>query len=57
MNPSEVTTAFNQPKRKERPVEDNKLRSEEVAHAVISALKMDERGFIPELTIWATNPF
>ena len=57
VNPSEVTTAFNQPERVERAEVDNKLRSEEIAHAIVSALTMDDRGFIPEVTIHATNPF
>lgn len=57
INPSEVTTAFNNPNRIERPEELKKLRPVEIAHAIVSALEMDDRGFIPELTIWATNPF
>ncbi|MGD8305366.1 MAG: SDR family oxidoreductase [Ignavibacteria bacterium] len=57
VNPSEVTTAFGHPQRIERDEIPNKLRSEEIAHTVISTLKMDDRGFIPEVTIWATNPF
>ncbi|WBM73629.1 SDR family oxidoreductase [Saprospira grandis] len=57
VNPSEVTTAFNQKDRVERTEEAKKLRSQEIAHAIASALEMDDRGFIPELTVWATNPF
>lgn len=57
VNPSEVTTAFNQPGRKERDEVANKLRSEEIAHAIIGALEMDDRGYIPELSVHATNPF
>ena len=57
INPSEVTTAFADDNRKERPEELKKLRSEEIAHAIVGALQMDNRGFIPELTVWATNPF
>ncbi|MCC5931760.1 MAG: SDR family oxidoreductase [Cyclobacteriaceae bacterium] len=57
INPSEVTTAFAQADRHERPEQDNKLRSEEVAHAIKSVLTMDDRGFVPELTIFATNPW
>ena len=57
VNPSEVTTAFNQPNRKERDEVANKLRAEEIAHAIVSALEMDDRGFIPEVTVHATNPF
>lgn len=57
VNPSEVTTAFAQESRNERAEVDNKLRGKEIADAIIGALKMDDRGFIPELTVWATNPF
>ena len=57
INPSEVTTAFNNKSRVERSEEKNKLRPRDVAHAIVSAIAMDNRGFIPELDIWATNPF
>jgi len=33
-----------------------KLRGEDIAHAVKSALEMDDRGFTIELTVFATNP-
>ncbi len=57
INPSEVTTAFNQTDRIERPDEANKLTPMEIAQPILSALEMDDRGFIPEVSIWATNPF
>ena len=57
INPSEVTTAFGNPDRVEREVLSNKLDSRQIAHSIISTLEMDNKGFIPELTIWATNPF
>lgn len=57
INPSEVTTAFNNENRIERAEIPNKLRAIDIAHSIVSALEMDDRGFIPELTIWATNPF
>ncbi len=57
INPSEVITAFGNPERKERDEVPNKLRSIEIAHTIVSTLEMDDRGFIPEVTIWATNPF
>jgi 3-oxoacyl-[acyl-carrier protein] reductase len=57
VNPSEVLTDFyataGLPQNKENPT---KLRGEDIAHAVKSALEMDERGFTPELTVFATNP-
>ena len=57
INPSEVTTAFGSQDRIEREEVDNKLSSKEIAHAITSALEMDNRGFINELNVWATNPF
>lgn len=56
VNPSEVPTAFNQDSREERPHENGKLTPQEIAHSIVSMLSMDDRGFIPELTVWATNP-
>jgi 3-oxoacyl-[acyl-carrier protein] reductase len=57
INPSEVTTAFNNKKRLERENEPKKLTPDEIAHSIISAIRMDDRGFIPEVNVWATNPF
>ncbi len=57
VNPSEVPTAFGDPERLERPIEDKKLTPKEIADVVIAALEMDRRGFIPELSVFATNPF
>jgi len=57
INPSEVLTAFDQQDRTEKPEVANKLRGIEIAHTIVSTLEMDDRGFIPEVTIWATNPF
>jgi 3-oxoacyl-[acyl-carrier protein] reductase len=57
VNPSEVITAFGNDQGKERKEVPNKLRSIEIAHTIVSTLEMDDRGFIPEVTVWATNPF
>jgi 3-oxoacyl-[acyl-carrier protein] reductase len=57
VNPSEVATAFANAERREKEAAPNKLSSYEVAHAIKSVLEMDDRGFIPELAIWATNPW
>jgi len=57
VNPSEVTTAFGNPERVEREDVDNKLTPKEISHSIVSAIEMDDRGFINELNIWATNPF
>jgi 3-oxoacyl-[acyl-carrier protein] reductase len=57
VNPSEVLTAFGDDEGKERKEVSNKLRGIEIAHTIVSVLEMDDRGFIPEVTVWATNPF
>lgn len=57
MNPSEVTTAFGSKDGIERAEVANKLRSEEIAHQICAVLEMDNRGFVPEVTVWATNPW
>lgn len=56
INPSEVQTGFggSDP---ERPMLPHKLVAEDIAHTVIAALEMNDRGFIPELTVFATNPW
>ena len=56
LNPSEVITEFAQ--RAGHAQEDNpsKLRGADIAHAVVAMLAMEDRGFIPELSVWATNP-
>ncbi len=56
INPSEVPTAFGSKDRTERPEVERKLTPVEIAHAIKSVLEMDDRGFVPELAIWATNP-
>ena len=57
INPSEVTTAFADTSREERNEESNKLGSEDIAQSIISVVEMRDKGFIPEVTVWATNPF
>ncbi|NQX98472.1 MAG: SDR family oxidoreductase [Flavobacteriales bacterium] len=57
VNPSEVTTAFAVEDRVERDEENKKLGTEEIAHTIIATLEMRDKGFIPEVTVWATNPF
>ena len=57
INPSEVTTAFGKTDGISRDEVSNKLRPKEIADVVVSHLKMDDRGFVPEVTIWATNPW
>jgi 3-oxoacyl-[acyl-carrier protein] reductase len=57
VNPSEVPTAFGEKNRIEKPLHDKKITSAEIAHTVVSTLSMDNRGMIPEVTVWATNPW
>ena len=57
VNPSEVTTAFFADSRKERDEEVNKLGSADIAQTILSVVEMRDKGFVPEVTVWATNPF
>ena len=57
VNPSEVMTNFAAKAGVEREPSDKKLRAEEIARAILGALKVDSRGFIPEFSVFATNPF
>ena len=57
VNPSEVPTAFNESNRVEKKEEAKKLSAKEIADSIVAVLSMDNRGFIPELAVWATNPF
>jgi 3-oxoacyl-[acyl-carrier protein] reductase len=56
VNPSEVITEF--ASRAGIPQKDNasKLRGADIAYMIKAALEMEDRGFIPELTVFATNP-
>ena len=56
INPSEVLTNFATVTGREQAWSNKKLQAEDIAHAIKSALEMDDRGFITELTVWATNP-
>jgi len=57
VNPSEVTTAFANEERKEKATDAKKLDPTDIAHTIISVIEMANKGFIPEVTVWATNPF
>jgi len=57
VNPSEVMTEFAAKAGEERARSEKKLRPEEIADAIIGALKIDHRGFVPEFSVFATNPF
>ena len=57
VNPSEVMTNFAEKAGVDREISDKKLRPQEIAVAIVGALKVDSRGFIPEFSVFATNPF
>lgn len=57
VNPSEVMTSFAAKAGVERERSDKKLTPREIATAVVGALKVDARGFVPEFSVFATNPF
>jgi 3-oxoacyl-[acyl-carrier protein] reductase len=56
VNPSEVITEFAAAAgfpQKENPT---KLRGEDIARMIKAVLEMEDRGFTPELSVFATNP-
>jgi 3-oxoacyl-[acyl-carrier protein] reductase len=57
INPSEVLTEFRansgRPGQAENPT---KLHADDIAQVIASMLALDDRGFITETTVWATNP-
>jgi 3-oxoacyl-[acyl-carrier protein] reductase len=57
VNPSEVQTGFFA--KVDRPQESSpkKLRPREIADAVVGVLEIDDRGFVPEFAVFATNPW
>ena len=57
VNPSEVMTDFASKAGVEREASEKKLRPQEIADAIMGALKVDSRGFVPEFSVFATNPF
>jgi 3-oxoacyl-[acyl-carrier protein] reductase len=57
VNPSEVQTPFFAKLGREQVPSPKKLRPDEIASAVVGALEIDDRGFIPEFSVFATNPF
>jgi 3-oxoacyl-[acyl-carrier protein] reductase len=56
VNPSEVLTNFAATAGFPQKENDTKLRSEDIAHIIKVMLETDDRGFIPELSVFATNP-
>jgi 3-oxoacyl-[acyl-carrier protein] reductase len=57
INPSEVITDFFRRAGGEQKFSDRKLQPEDIATAIVDGLEMGDRAFIPELAVFATNPF
>jgi 3-oxoacyl-[acyl-carrier protein] reductase len=57
VNPSEVQTPFFAKLGRTQELSEKKLRPSEIADAIVGALEIDDRGFIPEFSVFATNPF
>ncbi|MEO8379740.1 MAG: SDR family oxidoreductase [Acidobacteriota bacterium] len=57
INPSEVQTEFVVASgRPPRPASERKLQASDIAQVIVSMLELPDRGFIPETSVWATNP-
>lgn len=56
-NPSEVITDFSRRAGGAQQPSPKKLIPEDIADAIAGALVTDPRGFIPEFSVFATNPF
>jgi 3-oxoacyl-[acyl-carrier protein] reductase len=57
VNPSEVQTGFFGKVGRTQDASPKKLRPQEIADAIVGVLEIDDRGFVPELSVFATNPF
>lgn len=56
INPSEVITNFAATAGFPQKDNETKLQGDDIALVVKAALEMDDRGFVTELTVFATNP-
>jgi len=59
VNPSEVLTSFGEGQsspKSARPDNPSKLHASDIARLIVSMLEVEDRGFVTESTIWATNP-
>lgn len=57
INPSEVQTPFfSDGDDRKQPINETKLVAEDIAQAICDMLRMNDRGFITETSVWATNP-
>ncbi len=57
INPSEVQTQFSaNAGQGSRLFNETKLVADDIAQTICSMLSLPDRGFIPETSVWATNP-
>ena len=59
VNPSEVITSFGEGESSptpNRPDNPTKLHPSDIARLIAGMLEIEDRGFVTESTIWATNP-
>jgi len=56
VNPSEVLTNFAAVAGIAQKENATKLRSEDIAYVVKGILELEDRGFVPEVSVFATNP-
>jgi 3-oxoacyl-[acyl-carrier protein] reductase len=57
VNPSEVLTNFGEGEPSSaKPDNPSKLHASDIAQLIVSMLQIEDRGFVTESTIWATNP-
>jgi 3-oxoacyl-[acyl-carrier protein] reductase len=57
INPSEVQTRFSENAGTgSRPFNETKLIADDIAQTICNMLSLANRGFIPETSVWATNP-
>jgi 3-oxoacyl-[acyl-carrier protein] reductase len=56
IHPSEVITGFAAAAGFAQKDNPSKLRPEDIGYMIKSVLEMNDRGFVPELSIFATNP-
>lgn len=57
VNPSEVQTSFgSQESQPVKPQNASKLIAQDIAQVIVSMLEIEDRGFVTETTLWATNP-
>ncbi len=57
VNPSEVQTNFFVASgRPARAANETKLQGEDIARTIVGMLELNDRAFLTEATVWATNP-